>query len=137
LFVLCSLCCQFLWIFFLFVLCSLCCQFLWIVFFFVLCSLWQSRETGNIGYTRRTKRQSRETGNIGYTRRTKRQSRETGNIAYRSVSIIFVYCFLCCVCANVTSDSGLSILMSCVPMFTSTINKNDRHGHGPLQNRGL
>jgi ribosomal protein L3 len=32
----------------------------------------QSRETGNIGYTRRRQRkqnQSRETGNIGYTRR--------------------------------------------------------------------
>jgi hypothetical protein len=38
----------------------------------------QSRETGNIGYTRQ--RQSRETGNIGYTRQ--RQSRETGNIGY-------------------------------------------------------
>ena len=33
LFVLCSLCCQFLWIVFFFVLCSLCCQFLWIVLF--------------------------------------------------------------------------------------------------------
>ena len=34
-FVLCTLCCQFLWIcfmFFVFVLCTLCCQFLWIVF---------------------------------------------------------------------------------------------------------
>ena len=44
----------------------------------------QSRETGNIGYTRRRKtkqKQSRETGNIGYTtqRKTKqKQSRETG-----------------------------------------------------------
>jgi hypothetical protein len=44
-FVLCTLCCQFLWIVFallVFVLCTLCCQFLWIVFallVFVLCTL--------------------------------------------------------------------------------------------------
>ena len=44
-FVLCTLCCQFLWVVFVlffFVLCTLCCQFLWIVFvlfFFVLCTL--------------------------------------------------------------------------------------------------
>jgi len=44
-FVLCTLCCQFLWIVFVlffFILCTLCCQFLWIVFvlfFFVLCTL--------------------------------------------------------------------------------------------------
>jgi hypothetical protein len=38
-FVLCTLCCQFLWI--VFVLCTLCCQFLWIVLFWLLlrCSL--------------------------------------------------------------------------------------------------
>ena len=52
------------------------------------CSKGQSRETGNIRYTRRRKtkqKQSRETGNIGYTRRRKtkqKQSRETGNIRY-------------------------------------------------------
>jgi hypothetical protein len=44
-FVLCTLCCHFLWIVFVvffFVLCTLCCHFLWIffvVFFFVLCTL--------------------------------------------------------------------------------------------------
>ena len=59
----------------------------------------QSTYTGNIGYTRHRKRtnkpnntaektkqkQSRETGNIVYTRRRKtkqKQSRETGNIVY-------------------------------------------------------
>ena len=47
---------------------------------------WQSRETGNIGYTRRRQtKQSKETCNIVYTRRrqtTQKQSRETGNIGY-------------------------------------------------------
>ena len=44
-FILCTLCCQFLWIvvvLFVFILCTLCCQFLWIVFVlfvFILCTL--------------------------------------------------------------------------------------------------
>jgi hypothetical protein len=48
----------------------------------------QSRETDNIGHTRRSQakqKQSRETENIGYTRRRQtkqKQSRETGNIGY-------------------------------------------------------
>jgi hypothetical protein len=52
-FVLCTLCCQFLWIvfvLFIFVLCTLCCQFLWIVTEGAI-KKGQSRETGNIGYT--------------------------------------------------------------------------------------
>jgi hypothetical protein len=59
-----------------FVLCTLCCQFLW------------TKETSNIRYTRQRKtkeKQTKETGNIGYTRRRKskqKQSRETGNIVY-------------------------------------------------------
>jgi hypothetical protein len=48
----------------------------------------QSRETDNIGHTRRSQakqKQSRETENIGYTRRRQtkqKQSRETGNTGY-------------------------------------------------------
>jgi hypothetical protein len=55
-----------------------------------------SRETGNIGYTRRRQtkqKQSRETGNIGYTRR-----RDLGLelVWIFVVPIFFVLCTLCC-----------------------------------------
>jgi hypothetical protein len=44
----------------------------------------QSRDTGNIWYTRRRKtkeKQSRETGNIGYTRRRKQKKNNPEKLA--------------------------------------------------------
>jgi hypothetical protein len=102
---LCTLCCQFLWIFLFWLplrysltfICPLscvplCCQFLWIFLFDCPFGI-LSRDTANIRYTR----QSRDTANIGYTR----QSRDTANMRYIVLCIScwqYLWIVLCTLC---------------------------------------
>jgi hypothetical protein len=82
-----------------------------------------SRETGNIGYTRRgqTKQtQSRETGSIGHTRRRKtkqEQSRETGNIGHtrRRQLPVSLDC-VCFVCLRLVCPM-LPVFLDCLCLF--------------------
>jgi hypothetical protein len=80
-------------------------------------------------------KQSRETGNMGYTRRRQtkqKQFRETGNMGYTSFSGLFLfYLSLSCV-PYLTSFSGLFLLClssSCVPHVTKQSRETGQRGY--------